>query len=63
MSDGHVAEARITAKGQVTIPKKILEMIGAEEGDYLLFFQEGGKVTIEAGRLTAKQNKDAKKRG
>ncbi|MCX6651746.1 MAG: AbrB/MazE/SpoVT family DNA-binding domain-containing protein [Methanomassiliicoccales archaeon] len=56
-----MAEARITAKGQVTIPKKIMEIIGAEEGDYLLFFQEGGKVTIEAGRLASKQKREAKK--
>lgn len=54
MPADHVAEARITSKGQLTLPKKVKEMLGAEEGDYIMFFKEGNKVYIEVGRLTTK---------
>lgn len=41
-------KARVTSKGQVTIPKDVREALGVREGDSLLFEVEGGRVTIRA---------------
>ena len=38
--------AKITAKGQITIPKRIREMLGVKPGDRLLFSREKGRVVI-----------------
>jgi len=38
--------AKITVKGQVTIPKKIRKMLGIESGDWIIFSVEGGKAMI-----------------
>lgn len=57
MPPAHIAEARVTTKGQITLPKKVKEMLGASEGDYVLFFSEGHRIYIEAGRLTSKSKK------
>lgn len=54
MPADHIAEAKITSKGQITLPKKVKDALGAEGGDYLLFFKEGNRICIEAGRLTTK---------
>jgi AbrB family looped-hinge helix DNA binding protein len=43
-------KARITSKGQVTIPKDVREALGLREGDSLLFEVEGEKVTVSVVR-------------
>ncbi len=57
MPGEHFAEARITSKGQITLPKKVKEILGAREGEYLLFYREVNRVYIEAGRLQPKGRK------
>ena len=54
MPADHIAEARMTSKGQVTLPKKVKEMLGAEEGDYIMFFKEDNRIFIGVGKLMAK---------
>jgi antitoxin PrlF len=54
MSKEQIGESRVTTKGQVTLPKRVRDMLNAEEGDYIIFYNEEGKVCIEAGRVTAK---------
>jgi AbrB family looped-hinge helix DNA binding protein len=44
--------AKITAKGQVTIPKKIRKMLGIESGDWIIFSVEGGKAMMYPVRGT-----------
>ena len=39
--------ARITSKGQVTIPKEIREKLNLEKGSKIAFIEEGGRVFIE----------------
>ena len=39
--------ARITAKGQITIPVEIRKMLGVKDGDKVVFIQNNGKVVIE----------------
>lgn len=38
--------AKITSKGQVTIPKSVRESLGFREGDRLLFRVDGGRAVI-----------------
>ena len=44
--------AKITAKGQLTIPKEIREALGVKPGDQILFFIEGSKTVIYPVRGT-----------
>ncbi len=39
--------ARVTFKGQVTIPKEIRERLGIETGDFIVFVPLGRRVVIE----------------
>ena len=43
-------KARITSKGQVTIPKAVREALGIKEGDSLFFEVEGEEVRVHASR-------------
>lgn len=38
--------ARITSKGQITVPKAVRERLGAKEGDTLFFSIFGDEVTV-----------------
>ena len=38
--------AKVTSKGQVTIPVAIRKILGIREGDKLLFVEDGGKVVL-----------------
>lgn len=38
--------AKVTSKGQVTIPAAIRKLLGIQEGDKLLFIEEGEKVVL-----------------
>ena len=38
--------AKLTSKGQVTIPKRIREALDLNSGSNLLFIQEGGRIYI-----------------
>jgi AbrB family looped-hinge helix DNA binding protein len=40
-------EAKITSKGQITIPKAVRDQLGARTGDVLLFVPENGGFRIE----------------
>lgn len=47
MSDPlYVCDAKVMAKGQVTIPKKIREILGVESGDRVSFVVSGNEVKI-----------------
>ena len=50
--DVNLFKTRLRAKGQVTLPGEIREMLELSEGDDLLFFvDEKGQVVIERGRV------------
>lgn len=38
--------ARLSSKGQVTVPKAVREALGVGEGDALVFHVEGNRATI-----------------
>jgi AbrB family looped-hinge helix DNA binding protein len=39
--------AKVTSKGQITIPRDIRVKMGLKEGDKIVFFEEGGKYFIQ----------------
>jgi antitoxin PrlF len=43
-------KARITSKGQITIPKAVRRALGVKEGDSLLFEIEGENVRVRVDR-------------
>jgi AbrB family looped-hinge helix DNA binding protein len=48
MADMNFYKTRVRAKGQITVPGPVREVLGAEEGDDLAFFvTEDGQVIVE----------------
>lgn len=45
--------AKVTSKGQVTIPVDIRKKLGIREGDKVLFIEEGNKIVIMNSTLMA----------
>ena len=39
-------KAKITSKGQITIPLKVRQALGVKEGDRLIFEQNGGDIVV-----------------
>lgn len=50
-----LAEARITSKGQVTLPRKVQKILGVSQGDYILFYLDEGRVQIVGGTVRPKR--------
>ena len=44
------AKAKVTIKGQVTIPKKIREQLNIKPSDFVLFVRKGNEVVIKPAR-------------
>ena len=42
-NDNLVESAKITSKGQITIPKKIRELLDLNDGDYVVFYYDENK--------------------
>ena len=45
--------AKITSKGQITIPIAIRKQLGVKEGDKVMFIQEGDKVIMMNASINA----------
>ena len=45
--------AKITSKGQITIPISIRRALGVKDGDKVLFVQEGNKIVMMNASLNA----------
>jgi AbrB family looped-hinge helix DNA binding protein len=45
--------AKITSKGQITIPIGIRKALGLKDGDKVIFFEQGGKVVMENSSMVA----------
>lgn len=48
--------AKVTAKGQVTIPKSIRELLEIKEGSKILFIQKGDNLIIKNLAMIALRN-------
>ena len=52
--------AKITAKGQITIPVQVRKMLGVKDGDKVVFWNEGSKIIIEnSTRLALREAQEA----
>lgn len=47
--------AKVMAKGQVTIPKRIRELLNLENGDYVTFVVNKDKVEIQNSKVLLKK--------
>ena len=50
-------KAKITSKGQITVPLKIRKTLGVKEGDQLVFEQSGGEVVVRPLKQLSKLEK------
>ena len=41
------ASAKITSKGQITVPLKVRTALGVKEGDKLVFEEHGGEMVVK----------------
>ena len=48
--------AKITLRGQITIPRAIRKRLGVKDGDKVIFVEENGRVIIENAALVALRN-------
>lgn len=52
MSEKHFAQAKVTARKQIALPDAVRKKIGGvEEGDYILFFEDGDRIYIGKGAI------------
>lgn len=51
--DVFVELAKITSKGQITIPVSIRKLLGVKDGDKVLFLQEGNRVVMMNASVNA----------
>ncbi len=52
MKDGLVGHSKITSNKHISLPKKVQKALGGvEEGQYILFYLENGKIWIKKGAL------------
>lgn len=55
LAEMFVDNAKVMAKGQITIPKDIREVLGVESGDRVTFIVEGNTVRIVNSAIYAMQ--------
>ncbi|MCG2825745.1 MAG: AbrB/MazE/SpoVT family DNA-binding domain-containing protein [Thermoplasmatales archaeon] len=52
MVQKHFAQAKVTIKKQITIPKKVQKALNnVEEGDYILFYKDGNMIYVKKGAV------------
>ena len=56
MKDVFMDTAKVMAKGQVTIPKRIRELLNLENGDYVTFVVNKDKVEIQNSKVFIEEN-------
>ncbi len=52
MKDGIIGHSKITSNKHISLPKNVQKALGGvEEGQYILFYVENGKIWIKKGEL------------
>lgn len=51
--------AKVTTKGQITIPIEIRKKLGVREGDKILFLEDGGRIFLMNSSMNALRNAQA----
>lgn len=58
MKDTFMDTAKVMSKGQVTIPKRIRELLDLQNGDYVTFVVNKDKVQIQNSKAFIEENID-----
>ena len=58
MKDTFMDTAKVMSKGQVTIPKRIRELLNLENGDYVTFVVNKDRVEIQNSKVFIEENID-----
>ena len=58
MEDIFMDTAKVMSKGQVTIPKRIRELLDLQNGDYVTFVVNNDKVQIQNSKIFIEENID-----
>ena len=58
MKDTFMDTAKVMSKGQVTIPKRIRELLVLQNGDYVTFVVNNDKVQIQNSKIFIEENID-----
>ncbi|VEE12726.1 regulatory protein [Streptococcus anginosus] len=58
MKDTFMDTAKVMSKGQVTIPKRIRELLDLQNGDYVTFVVNEDKVQIQNSKTFIEENID-----
>ena len=56
MKDTFMDTAKVMSKGQVTIPKRIRELLNLENGDYVTFVVNKDRVEIQNSKIFIEEN-------
>jgi AbrB family looped-hinge helix DNA binding protein len=48
--------AKITTRGQITIPAEIRKKLGVRDGDKVIFLEENGRIIMENAAMIALKN-------
>jgi AbrB family looped-hinge helix DNA binding protein len=48
--------AKVTMRGQITIPVRVRKRLGIKDGDKVVFMEENGRVIIENAAMVALKN-------
>ena len=56
MKDIFMDTAKVMSKGQVTIPKRIRDLLNLENGDYVTFVVNKDKVEIQNSKVFIEEN-------
>lgn len=58
MKDTFMDTAKVMSKGQVTIPKRIRELLDLQNGEYVTFVVNNDKVQIQNSKIFIEENID-----
>lgn len=61
MAEVFIDNAKVMAKGQVTIPKKIRDILEIENGDYVTFIVDERKIQIVNSKTFIEDNIQSRK--
>ena len=61
MAGVFIDNAKVMAKGQVTIPKKIRDILEIENGDYVTFIVDEGKIQVVNSKTFIEDNIQSRK--
>jgi AbrB family looped-hinge helix DNA binding protein len=53
MTEQYFASAKMTGRGQITLPKKVQDTLNIKLGEYVVFLKEKDRLYIKKGRIRA----------